>query len=308
MLILLLFAGEYDIPPEDMGDYVFNQDHQVTIGEGDTLLSEHFDKIVMSMKESETCYIKSRINADGQKVNEFDSGKPALKFNVILKSFSRAADSCDLEQDERLERGQDHKKRGTELYQKGRIDFAIKRFTAGLEYLQAMEPLDKLPTEMREQQQLLMCQCHLNLAAAFLKREDYEKVVEHCTTALTLQPDNVKGLFRRGQAYTKLNKYENAKVDISHALKLEPENKAVYNQLRTVEGLIQKEKEMYKKMFASWDQVAQLVVGTKTAQDQISCPRAHKEPLPNLPSGLAESGFQKQGCTIKIAIVRVHKL
>lgn len=233
-----------------MGGYAFNEETEVTIGEGDTLLSEHFDKVVMSMKESETCYVKSKITPHGGKVTEFDAGKSALKFNATLKSLSRAAQSCDLEQDERLEHAQSHKSRGTELYQKGNIDFAVKRFNKALQFLRDMEPVDRLSSEMQQQQKLLTSQCYLNLAAAFLKREHYQKAIEHCTSALEVDPQNVKGLFRRGQAYSKLHKYDEAKVDLNLALKVDAENKAVMSQLRTLDALIQKEKQVYKKMFA----------------------------------------------------------
>ena len=97
----------------------------------------------------------------------------------------------------------------------------------------------------------LKCQCHLNLAACFLKSEDYNKVTEHCTSALELEPDNLKGLFRRGQAYAKLHEYEKAKKDFTEAQGLDQENKAVINQLRQIDFLMKKEKQMYQKMFAS---------------------------------------------------------
>ena len=97
----------------------------------------------------------------------------------------------------------------------------------------------------------LKCQCYLNLAACYLKNKDYNQVTEHCTSALELEPDNVKGLFRRGQAYAKLHEYGKAKEDFTKAQGLEQENKAVINQLRQIDSLMKKEKQMYQKMFAN---------------------------------------------------------
>ena len=57
----------------------------------------------------ETCYIKAKVNAKGQKVSEFEFKEKGLKFNVTLKAFDRASESVDLEQDERLDRAQHHK-------------------------------------------------------------------------------------------------------------------------------------------------------------------------------------------------------
>ncbi len=84
-----------------------------------------------------------------------------------------------------------------------------------------------------------------------MKKEEYNTVVEHCTSALELEPENVKGLFRRGQAYTKLNDYPNARADLEKAQGLDKSNKAVINQLRQIDSMVKKEKQMYQKMFSS---------------------------------------------------------
>ena len=97
----------------------------------------------------------------------------------------------------------------------------------------------------------LKCQCFLNLAACYLKSENHNKVTEYCGSALELEPNNVKGLFRRGQAYVKLHEYEKAKNDFTKAQELDKENKAVMNQLRQIDSLMKKEKQMYQKMFTS---------------------------------------------------------
>ena len=57
----------------------------------------------------ETCYIKAKVNAKGEKVSEFEFKEKGLKFNATLKAFDRASESKDLEQDERLDRAQHHK-------------------------------------------------------------------------------------------------------------------------------------------------------------------------------------------------------
>lgn len=231
----------------DLGPYIAGSEVEVTIGEGNTKLTQLLDKVVMSMTEGETAYIKSKVKSDGSKVDNFDT-KSALKFNIVLKSFSRAADVQDLEPDEKLERAQLHKDSGTQMFVEGKLDFSIQRYQKSLDYLCDMEPLGSLPESLSEQHQKLMTQCYLNLGAAYLKQDKYEHVVENCTKALIIEPQNIKGLFRRGQAYTKQHKYTEAKKDLQAALKLEPQNKAVVTQVRTVDELIRKEKDLYKKM------------------------------------------------------------
>ena len=52
---------------------------------------------------------------------------------------------------------------------------------------------------------MLMCTTHqvpvhLNMAACQLQTGDFHTAVYNCTEALTMQPDNVKALFRRARA------------------------------------------------------------------------------------------------------------
>lgn len=220
----------------------------MTIGEGDSTLCELFDKVVCSMKENETCYVKSKIDKGGNKVEEYLSKGKALKFNVILKSFSRLAEMDELEGDEKLEKAQHHKDKGTELFKANKLDFAIKRYQKAVNYLDGLAVAD-LPESLREQCVLLQVQCYNNLGACYLKQEKYNDVVPIIDKALEVDSNNAKALFRRGQAYGKLHQYPEAIKDFQCALNQEPDNNAIKNQLMHIEGLRKKEKEMYQKMF-----------------------------------------------------------
>jgi len=73
------------------------------------------------------------------------------------------------------------------------------------------------------------------LAAVFLKTKDFKGAMENSTKALAIDPNNVKGLWRRGIAHTHLGDLDVAKVDLESALQFDPENKAVkasYAQLK----------------------------------------------------------------------------
>ena len=208
-------------------------------------------QVVCSMKEGESCYVKSKMDAKGGKVSEFEmTSHSALKFNVELHTLSRAAECDDLEGDERLERAQHHKDRGTELFKESRVDFATKRYEKAWTYLTDMGAGTGLPQSLALQYTTLKCQCCLNLAAVYLTTEKYTEVVEQCTKVLVLEPSNVKGLFRRGKANMKLNNYQEARADLKKALEIEPWNKAVSNQLINLQELVNKERAIYKKMFS----------------------------------------------------------
>lgn len=235
---------------KDLGSYRLKEEVEIVVGEGDSLLSELFDKVVVTMKEGENAYIKTKVDANCNKVDEITGQKSALKFNIQLKSVSRAADITDLEPDEKLDRAEQHKEKGTAIYQMNNIEFGLRRFRKAIQYLESIQSPSGLSPSMIARRDTLSCHCNLNLAAGYLKQEKYETVIEHCNKALRFEPKNVKGLFRRGQAYAKLHKYDEAKSDILLARELDGDNKAVISLLKTIDTSMKKEREMYQKMFS----------------------------------------------------------
>ena len=67
--------------------------------------------------------------------------------------------------------------------------------------------------------------CLLNLALCYLKLKIcYENVVIHCSDALKIEPNSIKGLYRRSMAHLQLGQLDEAKSDLQRAIKLEPSN------------------------------------------------------------------------------------
>ena len=244
-----MVLDEQDVAESDLVSYKFTgEDFEVTLGEGDTLLTELLDKVLMSMEEGETGYIKSKVSATGQPISELGFSAKGLNFNISLKSLNRAADSVDLEPDESLDRAQHHKDKGTSLFKEGRFTFAEKRFIKSIGYLEQLSPT-KLPLDMRKQCRTLQTQIHLNMAACNLKAEKWDIVIKHCDVVISEDDKNVKALYRKGLAYTGLLNYDNALIVMNRASAIDPNNKAVLYQIQTVHKLIKKNKEVYQKMF-----------------------------------------------------------
>jgi tetratricopeptide (TPR) repeat protein len=72
-----------------------------------------------------------------------------------------------------------------------------------------------------------------------LKLQKWEDAELDCTVGLKLHPDNSKALWRRGIARRELGKLEEAKKDIQDALRLEPNDKAVKEELDKVLSAIE---------------------------------------------------------------------
>ncbi|KAK1232172.1 hypothetical protein PQX77_004684 [Marasmius sp. AFHP31] len=74
----------------------------------------------------------------------------------------------------------------------------------------------------------------LNRAAAYLKLGKNEDASRDCTTVLSLNPSNVKALFRRGQARVDMDKLTEAREDFEAAAKIEPNNQSVKDELEKI--------------------------------------------------------------------------
>ncbi|KAF7666518.1 hypothetical protein LDENG_00104490 [Lucifuga dentata] len=73
--------------------------------------------------------------------------------------------------------------------------------------------------------------CLNNLSAAQLKLEQYDEVLQTSRHVLTLEPNNVKALFRTGKLLSDKGEYKEAMETLKKALKLEPATKAIHIEL-----------------------------------------------------------------------------
>eukprot|EP00947_MAST-08B_sp_MAST-8B-sp1_P005813 g5813.t1 len=77
--------------------------------------------------------------------------------------------------------------------------------------------------------------CHSNRAACFLKLGQPEKALEDAEKCCELNPDFVKGYFRRGLALHALTRYGEAIKFLEQALNREPKNKQVMEAIKFAE-------------------------------------------------------------------------
>lgn len=91
----------------------------------------------------------------------------------------------------------------------------------------------------------------LNRAAAYLKLGKNEDAERDCTTVLKLSPNNVKALFRRGQARMGLGCLDEACADFVRASELEPSNQSVKQELLEVDKLIRQRKQKHDSAMTS---------------------------------------------------------
>jgi tetratricopeptide (TPR) repeat protein len=81
-----------------------------------------------------------------------------------------------------------------------------------------------------------------------VKLEHWSKVVPNCKDALTLDPDNVKALYRRAYALIKLKQIDEAHKDVKLALTKKSDDKSLLKLKKIIDAHIKKAKAKEKKM------------------------------------------------------------
>lgn len=130
---------------------------------------------------------------------------------------------------------------GNKYFKNGDIDSAIACYTQALDL-----------GDLKDSDKAII---YKNRAACHLKREKYSAAVQDATSSLDLVPDDPKALYRRCQAYEKLNKTEDAYKDAAALMKADPKNTAVQPILKRLNPIIQ---EKVKEQNSTSSKVSQM--------------------------------------------------
>ncbi|XP_053617527.1 protein unc-45 homolog B [Plodia interpunctella] len=118
-----------------------------------------------------------------------------------------------------------YKNKGNEAFKENKYDEAIALYTKAVNL--AEKDSRNLATYLK------------NRAAAYLKTNEYDKVIKDCDEALKVIPEDPKALFRRAQALESLQRYEEAYRDAKTIFTVEPTNKAVQPVLSRLHAIVQ---------------------------------------------------------------------
>eukprot|EP00250_Pteridium_aquilinum_P013605 c21449_g1_i1 orf=550-2310(-) len=251
---------------EGYGDelYEFTTDEeQVILG---------LDKAVASMNKGEVAEVTIAPeygfgDVETQRALAVVPPKSTLTYEVELVEFQKEKESWDMNTPEKIEAAGKKKEDGNALYKAGKFARAAKKYDKASKYI---EYDSSFSDEEKKQAKVLKISCYLNSAACKLKVKDYKEAAKLCTKVLELESQNVKALYRRAQAYIETADLDLAELDIKKALEIDPSNRDVKLEYRTLKQrqieYNKKEAKMYGNMFARLSKLES--IETKKAESE----------------------------------------
>ncbi|GJN04060.1 hypothetical protein PR202_ga21570 [Eleusine coracana subsp. coracana] len=239
------------------------------------------DRAVLNMKKGEVALITIPPEyAFGSTESKQDlavvPSNSTVVYEVELVSFVKDKESWDLNNEEKIEAAGKKKEEGNALFKLGKYARASKRYEKAAKFIEYDTSFSE---DEKKQSKQLKISCNLNNAACKLKLKDYKQAEKLCTKVafiarmasmvfpvqhtyntivscqvLELDSRNVKALYRRVQAYMQLADLELAEADIKKALEIDPDNRDVKLEYKTLKEKIKefnkKDAKFYSNMFA----------------------------------------------------------
>ncbi|KAH9621805.1 hypothetical protein KSS87_008365 [Heliosperma pusillum] len=214
------------------------------------------DRAVVTMKKGEVALVTIAPEyAFGSSESKQDLAvvppNSSVTYEIELVSLEKEKESWDMSTPEKIEAAGKKKEEGNVLFKAGKYVRASKRYEKAVKYI---EYDTSFSDEEKKQCKTLKVSCNLNNAACKLKLKDYKAAEKLCTKVLELDSVNVKALYRRAQAYINLADLELAEFDIKKALEIDPDNREVKLEYKTLREKIKeynrKDAQLYGKMFS----------------------------------------------------------
>ncbi|CAD5116695.1 DgyrCDS5554 [Dimorphilus gyrociliatus] len=248
---------------------------EFVVGDGDVIQAIELAVTLMQIGEEAEVLSHPKLCETGLGKESKMPTNVDLKFVIKLLSSNGKPDYGKMSAKERYIIGDKKRERGNLMYTRGHFTECILIYSKALTVLNS---LGESPTDTNTDLQALIdvkIKCYSNLAAAQLKIKAFEAAEQSCTAALTIQPNNVKALFRKAKAV--MNKgagdLDLAAKLMKKAIQIDPNEKAIQAELQKLTTRIEKQnksqKEIYQRMFGGKETVPEKEEGNNLGRSWL---------------------------------------
>ena len=184
-------------------------------------------------------------------LNELIKCPQDLEFTIelvkVILPEEYEKESWQMTEDEKLKSIPGIKEKGNALFKGKNYDEACDIYAKGIGILEQLMLAEKPNDEEWIALNRMKIPLLLNYSQCKLIQKDYYAVIEHCTTVLKHDPDNVKALFRRGKAYMGAWDQEKAIKDLKRTAELDSALESTVEKELQAFSLVVKEKDQMQK-------------------------------------------------------------
>ncbi|XP_060177594.1 70 kDa peptidyl-prolyl isomerase-like [Lycium barbarum] len=181
-------------------------------------LNESLDRAIMTMRKEEEAIVT--ISSE------------SVFYEIKLVDFDKDKPFWEMDTKEKLEACEKIKNEGNVLFKDGKFQCASRKYEKASKFIQFDHSFNE---DEKCRAHTLRLSCYLNNAACKLKMGEHQEASKLCSKVIEYEPCNVKALFRRAQAYIRINELEKAEIDIRKALEVDLNNrdvKVMYKELK----------------------------------------------------------------------------
>lgn len=138
--------------------------------------------------------------------SRLDAGNPSI--DAMMKRVKPKYEQLEAKRKSSLSADELYKEKGDDYYKDAKFEQAIQQYSKCLE---SLEKQNKQGSE-------LAIKAYSNRAACHKQLSHFDGTIADCTSVLEVEPDNVKALIRRAQAFEAVERYRFALQDVKTVL------------------------------------------------------------------------------------------
>ncbi|XP_071952399.1 peptidyl-prolyl cis-trans isomerase FKBP8-like [Antedon mediterranea] len=220
-----------------------HENFKFSVGEGDALQAWELCVPLMELGEICTLITTPRF-AYGEVGRKPDIPPNAtITYELELLTVEEAVNLTTLPLEGLCKLADEKRERGNDLFTRYDYSGAINSYTRALQILESDESADEDGFKQLQQSKI---KCYNNLAAAQIKVKAYGPALKSCDWVLNHEKDNAKALFRKGKVLAVQGELTEALIVTKKALKLEPSNKTIHQELSRLLAKQTEQKEEQK--------------------------------------------------------------